>query len=68
MTQNNTSTPNVLAHSTMVDVEGRLPNDPKYQTEIDLTDVNYNGEVFLTLFGFTSHAIQVYSIEFIVAP
>ena len=68
MTQNDTSTPNVLAHGTMVDIEGRLPNDPKYATVIDLTDVTYQGEVFLTLFGFTSHAIQIYSIEFIVAP
>ena len=61
-----TAAANVLAHGKMVDIEGRHPG--AYGTRIDLSGVTYNGELFLTVFGFTRHAIQIYSIEFIVAP
>ena len=59
-----TSAENVLAHGTMEDIEGRYPYT--YDSIINLADVSYSGEVFLTVFGTTgSHYVQIYSVEFI---
>lgn len=62
----NISAANVLAHGKMEDIVGRYPDVS--DATIDLKDVSYNGEVFLTVFGSTgAHQIQIYSVEFIVA-
>lgn len=57
---------NILVKEKMVDIKGRHPG--AYCTTIDLSQATYSGEVFLTTFLFTSNTIQIYSVEFIVAP
>jgi len=63
VTKNDATAENVLAVGEMVDIEGRKLRT--YGNEIDLTNVNDSGEVFLTVFNFTNNGVQIYSIEFI---